>query len=143
MADDMTPGIASGATEDEMPDAALTNDMRDEFVDMPGTASAASTEDQSADEEDLSYSIYDQPDRVGLFEGDVGDLPAEARYALTRLVRDRYVDTHLPGRPLPLPQQPLPRPQREREIPRGLGLHGSLRRRHARRRAEARRRPAS
>lgn len=98
MADDMTPGIASGATEDEMPDAALTNDMRDEFVDMPGTASAASTEDQSADEEDLSYSIYDQPDRVGLFEGDVGDLPAEARYALTRLVRDRYVADEMPGK---------------------------------------------
>lgn len=42
--------------------------------------------------------IYDEPERDGLFEGDTGDVPAEARYALTRLLRDRYVSDETPGK---------------------------------------------
>ena len=42
--------------------------------------------------------LYDEPDREGLFDGDIGDVPAEARYALTRLLRDRYVSDEDPGK---------------------------------------------
>ncbi|MBR3224479.1 MAG: DUF4194 domain-containing protein [Atopobiaceae bacterium] len=41
--------------------------------------------------DDLEPDVYDPTTRDGLFDGDQGDLPAEARYALTRLIRDRYV----------------------------------------------------
>ena len=54
-------------------------------------------EDLGADD-DLSESLYDAPDNEGLFDGDRGDLPAEARYALTRLVRDRYVSDEVGGK---------------------------------------------
>ena len=43
------------------------------------------------DANDLDADVYDPTTRDGLFDGDQGDLPAEARYALTRLMRDRYV----------------------------------------------------
>lgn len=49
-------------------------------------------------EDDFGADLYDEPDRVGLFEGDQGDLPAEARDALTRLVRDRYVSDEMTGK---------------------------------------------
>ncbi len=47
---------------------------------------------------ELGYDIYDEPDREGLFEGDIGDIPPEARYATTRLLRDRYVSDEDPGK---------------------------------------------
>ncbi len=69
---------------------------------FPAAASEAATETSpdapSDDPDDLPYSIYEQPDREGLFDGDQGDLPPEARYALTRLVRDRYVSDEAPGK---------------------------------------------
>lgn len=51
-----------------------------------------------AEEDDLTEDLYDAPDREGLFDGDRGDLPAEARYALTRLVRDRYISDEVGGK---------------------------------------------
>ena len=48
-----------------------------------------------ASNDDIDYDLYDEPDREGLFDGDRGDLPPDARYALTRLVRDRYVSDEL------------------------------------------------
>ncbi|MDO4537211.1 MAG: DUF4194 domain-containing protein [Coriobacteriales bacterium] len=42
--------------------------------------------------------LYDEPDHEGLFEGDRGDIPPEARYALTRLIRDRYVSDETPSK---------------------------------------------
>ena len=48
--------------------------------------------------DDAFEDLYDEPDRIGLFDGDQGDLPPEARYALTRLVRDRYVSDEARGR---------------------------------------------
>ena len=48
--------------------------------------------------DDLAFNIYDADAHDGLFDGDRGDLPAEARYALTRLVRDRYVADEEGGR---------------------------------------------
>lgn len=51
-----------------------------------------------AEEDDLTEELYDAPDREGLFDGDKGDLPAEARYALTRLIRDRYVSDEVGGK---------------------------------------------
>lgn len=55
-------------------------------------------EDFPVEEDDLSEELYDAPDREGLFDGDRGDLPAEARYALTRLVRDRFVSDEMGGK---------------------------------------------
>lgn len=51
-----------------------------------------------ADDNDLSFSIYDADSRDGLFDGDQGDLPPEVRYALTLLIRDRYVADEAGGR---------------------------------------------
>ena len=48
--------------------------------------------------EELAYDIYEEPDREGLFDGDIGDIPAEARYAVTRLLHDRYVSDEDPGK---------------------------------------------
>lgn len=53
--------------------------------------------DRTQDDE-LDYSLYEEPDHEGLFDGDLGDLPAEARYALTKLVRERYVSDEQGGR---------------------------------------------
>lgn len=50
------------------------------------------------DDSGLDYELFDDTDREGLFDGDRGDLPPEARYALTRLVRDRYVADEAGGR---------------------------------------------
>lgn len=52
----------------------------------------------SEEPEELAYDIYEEPDREGLFDGDIGDIPAEARYAVTRLLRDRYVSDEDPGK---------------------------------------------
>ena len=54
--------------------------------------------DESAQDDDLGFNIYEAEGRDGLFDGDQGDLPAEARYALTRLVRDRYISDEVGGR---------------------------------------------
>ena len=48
-----------------------------------------------ASDDDIDYGLYEEPDSEGLFDGDRGDLPPDARYALTRLVRDRYVSDEL------------------------------------------------
>lgn len=56
------------------------------------------THTQDDTQDDLAFSIYGTPERDGLFDGDRGDLPPEARYALTRLVRDRYVSDEAAGK---------------------------------------------
>jgi len=60
-------------------------------VDVPKGAEAQ-------EDDGLAYEFYDEPDRVGLFDGDRGDLEPEARYALTRLVHDRYVSDEVGGK---------------------------------------------
>lgn len=68
----------------------------DEF---PGNEIQIDSElDAMEDESDLAYELYDEPDHEGLFDGDRGDLPPDARYALTRLVRDRYVSDEIGGK---------------------------------------------
>lgn len=79
-----------GTESASMEDSAVRDE---EFFDGEG-----GDEDFSVEEDDLSEELYDAPDREGLFDGDRGDLPAEARYALTRLVRDRFVSDEMGGK---------------------------------------------
>lgn len=73
---------------DEFPQSdALRDDVALESVEMTADA-----------DDDLAYELYDEPDHEGLFDGDRGDLPPDARYALTRLVRDRYVSDEVGGK---------------------------------------------
>lgn len=64
----------------------------------PEELEAKATEAYDGVTVDYDLDLYETTEHDGLFDGDRGDLPAEARYALTRLVRDRYVSDESGGR---------------------------------------------
>ena len=78
----------------------MADDLIDEYEDgLKGTSLNVDATDETAQGgDDLDFNIYEAEGPDGLFDGDQGDLPAEARYALTRLVRDRYVADEAGGK---------------------------------------------
>ena len=78
----------------------MADDLIDEYEDgLKGTSLNVDATDETAQGgDDLDFNIYEAEWPDGLFDGDQGDLPAEARYALTRLVRDRYVADEAGGK---------------------------------------------
>lgn len=72
--------------------------MDDKFAAVGDYADAFVDDKDASFEEDAGYGLYDEPERDSLFDGDCGDIAPEARYALTRLVRDRYVSDETPSK---------------------------------------------